>query len=285
MRFMKSLNKKFTRFCLSALLQKVGDGKIRPFCIDKDGLWFNTEYGFSVFSDLVSRILELETNPVWESKESDFIVNNIKEADVFIDVGANIGYFSMLAAKQKVKKILAFEPVPKTFDMLTLNIRHNNFNDIIKAFNIALGSKEHVVKCISSLGPKNHIEYQKNNIHTGLSTIDIKISTLDRLLKDEKEVKSVDFIKIDVEGYEYEFLQGARETIGVFKPMILMEIEEHRLAKYNASAQQVFDFLSDLDYKYLFIGEDCVGKGNFPVDDLKKTRNFVFYTEKHNPLY
>lgn len=284
-RLVKSLRKRCLRFFSSALLQNVRDKKLRPFDIDEEGLWFKTGYGFSVFSNLTNRILELDVNPFWEEKESVFIINNVKQGDVFVDVGANIGYFSMLAARQKAKKVLAIEPIPTTFDFLTKNIRHNNFGDIIKAFNVALGSEEGISKCVSSRGPKNHIEYEVDNIHAGLPVIEARVTTLDNLQKNEKQTERIDFIKVDIEGYEYEFLMGARVTISNFRPTILMEIVDSRLAKYNASSKQVFDFMTDLGYMYLFVNRDSVGKGSFPSQDIKKARNFIFYIPNRRPVY
>jgi hypothetical protein len=94
MRCVKSLKKRATRFFFDRLIQDVKCRRIRPFHIDEEGLWFETEYGFSVYSNLKDRILELDVNATWEPMESNFIVNDVNEGTVFIDVGANIGYFS-----------------------------------------------------------------------------------------------------------------------------------------------------------------------------------------------
>lgn len=59
----------------------------------------------------------------------------------------------MLAAQQKASKVLAIEPVPKTYDMLNMNIRYNRFNDVVETFNVGLGSEMHIAKFTSSLRP------------------------------------------------------------------------------------------------------------------------------------
>jgi FkbM family methyltransferase len=266
------------------LIQDVRNRKIRPFSVDEQGLWFNTKYGFSVFSNLKDRILELNVNATWENMESSFILDNLKEGDVFVDVGANIGYFSMLAARQKAGKVLAIEPAPKTYDILNMNIKHNMFANVIESFNIVLGSEKRTAKFIYSLGPKNHVEYEVDNIRTNLPTTNVNVITLDDLLKSRKEVNKIDFIKVDVEGYEYDFLLGAKKTIEAFKPIILMEIEEHRLAKYNATAEKIFNFMNYLGYKYLSVTEDSITKGTVREEDLKRGRNFIFYTGNHTPI-
>lgn len=284
MRLVNSLRKRTTNFFFTRLIQGVRNRKIRPFSVDEQGLWFNTKYGFSVFSNLKDRILELNVNATWENMASSFILDNLKEGDVFVDVGANIGYFSMLAARQKAGKVLAIEPAPKTYGILNMNIKHNMFANVIESFNIALGGEKRTAKFIYSLGPKNHVEYEVDNIHTNLPTTNVNVITLDDLLKSRKEVNKIDFIKVDIEGYEYDFLLGAKKTIEAFKPIILMEIEEHRLAKYNATAEEVFNFMNYLGYKYLSVAEDSITKGTVREEDLKRGRNFIFYTGNHTPI-
>jgi FkbM family methyltransferase len=279
MRCVDSLRKRAISFFFTRLIQNVKNKKIRPFHVDGQGLWFETKHGFSVYSNLKDRILELDVNATWEEIESSFIVNNLKEGAIFVDVGANIGYFSMLAAQQKTGKVLAIEPIPKTYDMLNVNIEHNMFTNVIEPFNIALGSKEHTAKFVCSLGPKNHIEYEVDNIHRDLPTINVNVTTL------RKEIGRIDFIKVDIEGAEYSFLLGARKTIEAFKPIIMMEIEEHRLAKYNVTAENIFNFMNDLGYKYLSVAEDSITEGNIYKEDLKRGRDFIFYTSNHNLIY
>lgn len=285
MRLVKSLRKRTTGFFFKKLVQAVKDKKIRPFCVDEQGLWFETKYGFSVYSNLKDRILELDVNPNWEEMESSFVFNNVREGDTFVDVGANIGYFSMLAAQQKAGKVLAIEPAPKIYDMLNMNVKHNMFDNVIETFNLALSGKSGTLRFVSSLGPKSHLEYTVDNEHKGLPAIKVKVTTLDDLLRDKKEIRKIDFIKVDIEGAEYDFLLGADKTIEIFKPMILMEIEEHRLIRFNATAEKIFGFMNRLGYNYLSVTEDAINEGCDYEEDLKKGRDFIFYTSKTSPRY
>lgn len=285
MRCVHSLRKRATRFFLAKLIQDVRNEKIRPFRIDEEGLWFKTRYGFSVYSNLKDRILDLDRNATWEEMESTFIVNNLSQGDVFVDVGANIGYFSMLAAQQKAGKVFAIEPMPKSYGMLKMNIEHNMFTDVIEPVNVAMGSREHTAKFTCSLGPKNHMEYDVDDIHHDLPMIEIKVTTLDNFLADRKEVNRIDFVKVDIEGAEHSFLLGAEKTIQTFKPIVMMEIEEHRLTKYNATAENIFSFMNDLGYKYLSVAEGSITQGDIHAEDLEKGRDFIFYTSNHNLTY
>jgi hypothetical protein len=174
MRLSKSLYKRFSIYLFGKLIRRVNEGKIRPFRIYEQGLWFKTKYGFSVYSSLKDRILELDVNPAWEEMESTFTLDNLKKADIFIDVGANIGYFSTLAAQCKTAKVPAVEPAPKTYEIRNMKIRHNILDSVIETFDAALGSHKSTVKFVSLLGPKSQLGYKVNDIHAHLPTIDVK---------------------------------------------------------------------------------------------------------------
>ena len=285
MRLVKKWKKRWRRFLFEQLASAVRRGELRPFRVDLDGVWFETAHGFAVLCNFEDRILELDVHPVWEEMETTFVSSNIRPGDVFVDVGANIGYFSMLAAQNQPARVLAFEPVPGTFDLLTRNIRHNNLGEIIEPVNMALGSRDRTAKSVCALGPKNHIEYTLDDDDAGLATVEVRIGPLDGWLKEHASIERVDFIKVDIEGYEYEFLRGARETIRSFRPMVLMEVEEYRLAKFGVTAEEVFGFMKEAGYEYLRVGPEEIVPGTCPEKDLSMTRNFVFYTPQRPPEY
>jgi FkbM family methyltransferase len=263
----------------------VRNKKYRPFSLDENGIWFRTKYGFSIYSNMKDRILELDKNPQWEKTESNFITKNLKKGDVFIDVGANIGYFSLLASTCDPAKILAVEPLPHTFNMLNMNIEYNNLQDKIQTCNIGLASQPGTAEFTSSLGPKNHIKYKTNNIHEKEPTVRIELDTLDNILNSSNSITKVDLIKVDIEGAEYDFLLGAENTISKHKPVIMMEIEQHRLTKFNNTAEQIFSFMNNLGYTYLSVSQETISPGKDYKTEMKFARDFIFYTQDHNLIY
>jgi FkbM family methyltransferase len=281
----KSLQKKSRAFCFNRLLENVKAKKLRPFSVNEQGIWFNTAYGFSIYSNMKDKILKLDVNPVWAQIESSFILANVTKGNFFIDVGANIGYFSLLAAHQCKASVLAIEPIPKTYEMLTMNIEHNELRELIEPVNVALGNEESVIRFTASLGPKNHAEYEVNNIHSKYPTIEVPVTTLDNLLRCKKACQKIDFIKVDIEGFEYRFLQGAVQTIKDFRPILLMEIVGHRLVKYGAAAQKVFVFMKDLGYDYLCITQNSIRNHGNWQEDLMQGSNFIFYSHDRVPVY
>ena len=143
---------------------------------------------------------------------------NIKNK-IVIDIGANIGSFSLYAAALGAKKVYAFEPVKATYELLKENIRNNNFGDIIIPINKALGEKEETKQIFFSnagdVGATMNQQMRKDNV----KSINIDIIPLDKFIKENK-ISRVDFIKMDVEGYEEQVLLGAKETIKKWKPIL-----------------------------------------------------------------
>ncbi len=130
----------------------------------------------------------------------------IKDGAIVIDAGANLGMFSVfVASKYAGATIYAFEPTPATLEALKENARYYSN---IKVFGSALGEKDGMSSFVITSDPgQNHI---------GEGGTPIQMKTIDSLSF------SVDFIKIDTEGYEANVLKGAAETIKRCKPIIAM---------------------------------------------------------------
>ncbi len=148
-----------------------------------------------------------------------FIRDNLKEGQVFVDVGAYVGFFSIFASKivGKNGKVLAFEPNPQAHKILLENIKLNRC-DNISVFNIALGSVEgfsflHIPK------GRSKSEATVLNVEKGVK---VAVKPLDSILKGI-DIKGVDMVKIDVEGWENEVLKGMKETLRGYRPILIVE--------------------------------------------------------------
>lgn len=144
---------------------------------------------------------------------------SIEEGDYVVDVGANIGLFSALASRQTGGNglVYAFEPIKKSRELLSKNIKINNlFNVEIKelALSDVSGQKEFSVS--DNLGNSSGYFFETEK---GGFTENVEIETLDNLVR-EGLISKVNFIKIDIEGMERNFLLGAKETIKYFHPKI-----------------------------------------------------------------
>jgi len=134
-----------------------------------------------------------------EGKELKIISKFIKNEGVFIDIGANVGYYSLMAAKLGAKKIIGIEPNPIVLNRFRENIKFNDLNKKIKTFQIGVGEKRDTMELHLSNEDMGSSSIVTSSINS--EKIKIKIIPLLELLKKEK-VKKVDVLKIDVEGFE-----------------------------------------------------------------------------------
>lgn len=138
-----------------------------------------------------------------EFNDMAFLLHFLRKNDDFIDIGANIGVYSILASGEIGANTIAIEPVPTTFNYLMNNISINNIRDKVRGLNIGLGNKKGILKFTKSLDTLNHIAVENE-----IDTIDVEIETLDSIIS-----KTPILIKIDVEGFEAEVLNGAEKTL------------------------------------------------------------------------
>lgn len=157
---------------------------------------------------------------LWKDYEKDTfdqLFNEFKENDTFIDVGANIGRYSILVAK-KGGIVYSFEPLKSNLNSLYNNIKLNDLGNKIKVYEIGLGDKKR--KAQISYLPFKHGEALLVLDTKGKKEL-VNIDLLDNL----KIVPQRNcFLKIDVEGFEYEVLKGAKNFIKKYKPRIIIEI-------------------------------------------------------------
>ncbi len=178
----------------------------------------------------------------------------IKDAKVILDVGANVGFFSMLCRELYPKaKIYSFEPVPKTFSCLEKNFKDDKNTEF---FNLAVSDYRGSGKMIFS---------EENSAVSSLSdggNVDVEITTLDYFLKDKK-LDKVDILKIDTEGFEDFVLKGAEETLKKVK-YIIMEVTIENNKNYTISS--LFKLLSTENFDFQILGyRNFSNKGEGPV--------------------
>lgn len=168
---------------------------------------------FYVDSPINIRIVETafsESKLGGEKDILDFLVKNIKEGDVVLDVGANVGVHSVLMAKLvgKKGKVVSFEPEAETFSTLKKNISLNELNNVIP-FSIAL-SDSRSKKNIYFTGNTGGFSLRDNS--GSLKGSGVKLIPGDELIKEEN-LQIPRIVKIDVEGFEYEVIKGLSKTL------------------------------------------------------------------------
>jgi len=184
----------------------------------------------------------------YESPLKKIFRSMIKKGDHVLDIGANIGfhtlYFAELVGSSGI--VTAFEPVPVNYKALSNNIKLNKVQNIV-AKNIALGTKNETITIRADENSDNPGSY---NLFDKQGNVTIECRIGDEIVA---ENESVDFIKIDVEGYESFVIEGLIQTITKHKPVIIFEYDKAYHQKTNLPENHIFLMLSELGYSFQYI--------------------------------
>jgi FkbM family methyltransferase len=160
-----------------------------------------------------------------------------------LDIGANIGATSLLLG-QIAKSVVSFEAAPSTFRFLEQNVKASNLANVTLV-NVGLGSKRQVMQI--TIAPSNRSgAYISNKTEASAGHIqeNVQIETLDGFLEAGAHV---DFIKLDVEGFELEVLKGANEVLRSSRPTVMLEMNHWCLNAFQRiSLPEFIEFLTDL---------------------------------------
>jgi FkbM family methyltransferase len=213
------------------------------------------EYGYQAycrskdtFNDLV--VMALHERDLIERFSS-------KEGDVVIDIGAHIGYYTLLSSMRVGTngKVFAIEADPSNFEMLNHNIKLNNLTNIT-ALNYAVYSKETKIKLYLPGKESGCTIYNTVIVDRAKPEekfVEVNANTLDNLLSQQSGISHADinWIKIDVEGAEFEVLKGATNILSKSKDIGLL-IEIHSLPGGANFYVPIVEFLSSFNFKIEF---------------------------------
>ncbi len=139
-----------------------------------------------------------------EFEDMAFVLHFLRPDDLFVDIGANVGSYTVLSAGVVGAKTISIEPVPGTYEILLTNIKLNNCEQIAKPLNIGLGSEKKTIKFTRSFGTENHVALDNET-----DTIDVPVEKFDDLMVGKLPV----LVKMDVEGFETEVLNGMGKSL------------------------------------------------------------------------
>jgi FkbM family methyltransferase len=215
---------------------------------------------------------EVQNNIWWlgsgyEIGETRFIKRQLKPGMIFYDVGANVGYYSLIASRLVGAngKVHAFEPVARQFNSLCANIKRNSLTNIVANKLIVSDS---VGQMTINLGPSDNSGKASVVKQVGLSPIHetVEATTLDDYRRGQSS-PNIDVIKIDTEGHELSVLQGAVQTLRHEKPLVLVEVKNRLLRCAGTSRDELFAFFFDLGYEAFSISNRGIaGKITTPQD-------------------
>lgn len=196
----------------------------------------------------------------YELEESNFVRSHLKKGDHFIDIGANLGWFTLLASTivGTSGQIHAFEPRSSTFEYLTRWIHDSKISEFVSLYNcgVSFENKEAFINSSINTDNPGGSFVTTFKLEGDIQSEPIKLVQLDRL-----DIKKVNFIKIDVEGSELLALKGAQNLIKKNMPIIMSEINPEALASVSkCSANEYIQWLIECGYRVQIIDQDRGGE-------------------------
>ncbi len=143
------------------------------------------------------------------------LLPNLDDNRLVLDIGANVGMFTAIAAKVYKKRVAAFEPVPETFEALLKNITLNGISsEYVKAEQMAASNREGTVSMSVTSSVAAKVSDKKG--------IKVKATSIDSYLRNAGLLDGVSFVKIDAEGHEKQILHGLKNTIRQSRPILVI---------------------------------------------------------------
>lgn len=242
-------------------------------------------YGLSgrLFVNLADCIGRQAAAGTYEAREIAFLRSKLAPGHTFVDVGGNIGLFSLVASQTVGPSghVVSIEPLPYNAGLFRKSIAENSFASNISLHETLVGDapRDDMFLAYQSLdaGAGNsggsYIVTGDEPLPHFMQKVNIPLTTLDTILRSERRV---DFIKIDVEGAEILAMRGAAETLKKHRPTIMSEVHTSQLEKVSkASYAEYFRMMSEFGYDVNLLEEGKLGRG---ISDLEngKIYNVVF---------
>lgn len=246
-RIIYKINLAFTRFKNHPITEKNS-----LFSFFRYYVWFNVfvffkdEINFNWIKNVKLKIRKGDAGLVGnfyyglhEFEESLFLLHYARKNDVFLDIGANLGHYSLLLSGIKECKSFAIEPVPSTYERLIHLIEFNKLENLIEPINIGVSDKKGELFFSTDKGTMNRI-VSDNYLNKKL--VDVK-----RI--DEITPNHINILKMDVEGFEKFALEGAHKTLQSEELNVLILEINNSGKKYNVTDDEIFNSVIGYGFK------------------------------------
>lgn len=200
--------------------------------------------------------------------------------DVLVDIGGNIGYFTLLFAKQACAngRVYSFEPIPELRARLEENVRLNRFENVAVS---SFAASDRRGECSFFVGPQSHMGVSSlRRIAASSQTINVETRPLDDF---DFGGKSINLAKIDVEGAECAVLRGMRGILNNDHPDLIIEVTDRALNEMGDSATELFGLLRELGYRAYWIDFEGLRALSGWSDHLPPQFNAYFTCRVHLP--
>jgi FkbM family methyltransferase len=213
---------------------------------------------------------QISETGIWEPYESELLCRSLEPGGLCLDVGANIGYFTVLAGREVGPngRVYAFEPEPRNFDLLSYNVSLNGFAARTVLHRLALGEKPAMAQL--HLHPDNLGDHQLNpgSEWPGEERVEVNVRCGASLL--EEEPRSLDVVKIDTQGTELAVVRGLLPRLASDREGLRMIIELTPLSLRQAghSGAQLLRALAELDLPFAIVDHLAHRLVPTPLDEL-----------------
>jgi FkbM family methyltransferase len=212
------------------------------------------------------RLSELVFVEDFELNERIFVQRYLKRGDTFVDVGANIGLFTLIGARcvGAPGRVYALEPTDATYARLIQNVGHNQLTNV-QCMNVALSDVDEALMMITSLdGYAAWNSLAQPTAGTHFRQEQVQGLTLDTFVAQEGLAGRIHLIKIDIEGWEFYMLKGGQATLGCADaPDLLVEFTEVNARAAGVTGTAVYELLEAFGYKLYRI--DATKKVLYPA--------------------
>jgi FkbM family methyltransferase len=207
----------------------------------KPGLWMQLN-----MRDLVQQTIFLEG--AWDPTLSRLIESTLSPGDVFIDVGAHVGYFTLLAARRVTPggTVISIEPNPFALEQLERNVERSGLSNVLIE-RTACGESAGVVQLYLHAESNSSMASLYSGKASRAGAVEVACTTVDDLCRSHG-VHRVKLVKIDVEGAELFVLRGMARVMKEMRPVIVVELHPRLLAEVGTPIHEIEAFLENLGY-------------------------------------
>ena len=213
----------------------------------RPGLWMQLNV-----RDLVQQTILLEG--IWDPSLTSLIESTLKPGDVFIDVGAHVGYFTLLAASRvgPAGRVLSIEPNPVTLEQLSQNVARSGLQNVLMVHTACADSHNPVRLYLHTESNSSMASLSSENATSGVA-VDVSCTPLDDLCL-QRGLERVNLVKIDVEGAELSVLRGMSRLLRRMRPVVVLEMEPRLLESFGTTRDSLVALLTEHDYRVTPLG-------------------------------
>ena len=215
--------------------------------------------------------LRLSIRGVHDIDNTEILMNHVKKDQIVIDLGAHIGYYTLMMAKLVGPngKVFAFEPEPRNLELLQKNISKNGYENVIVVPKAVSNNEENCILYVGqeSFGANKIFKPKKTNVQK-FKEIKTQTIKLDNYFKENSFLEKISFLKMDIEGSEIKALEGMKKILESNQELkIFTEINKDALEDSGSDYKKMLRYLEGFNFRF-YIHDEEDGLKNVKIDDI-----------------